>query len=303
MRFSRVRGSRSRTMAAMLAACGLATALSVQAGAYGDEGDSGTAAGLPLLPPLPEIGAAAGAMPNDLPADPAAITGAYGYVGPFVTEELSANVPVLENTVFASNIGTMRLTGLVRNETVEDIAGVRVGATLQTTLGEVTVAGVPVLIEPVRSGEPVPFSLDTGVAAADVYSYEFTVTYGSPTGETRMLDLQQHFSVPFGDRERGVEYPFMDPPSPPYPYLMFGSVQNASDRNLDAVRVVVAFLDDEHRVIQVQDQEVSVQANTPDPAAQPLPPGVSQDFIFTNDDATTATQLHAAQVAIWGAEV
>ncbi len=264
------------------------------------------------LGPEPDALVDCGAPPSpgepQPPEDPDAWKGLMGFIGPYYNLELRAQaVVVLEQSVTTTTQGSWGAWGLVRNETPHPVGKVHVTASLLradgTLLGEAT-GQVPV--DPLRPGEPGPFSLTSTVAAAEVAGVEWSVGAGTPSSlAPRDLEILLFWDLPYGDRERD---PLLDPETPPYPYVQFGRMHNLGTVPLPDPGVVGAWVNGEDRIVMVVSPVVGWQRidlpGSPIVPVDVLEPGAPVDFYFFVSDPEMGPRLSDPQtdlnLMLWG---
>jgi len=316
-------GGRART-ATSVAGLGLAAILLSVVAGCGIQADhtAGAAGGdaeasLPTLPPVEErlpgaydddgclilsegrdCGAPADAVDDALAGDESART-LRGFQGPLFVTDLGADVvAVLEDTVNATTSGPWRASGLLRNETTSPVIAPVVTATLRGADGaSLGVVDGTVPVAPVRPGEPAPFTIESGVDAANVASVEWRVTDagGEPPPGTRDLELTTYFAEPAGPREPLGLYFYDESGLGPHPYVLYGSVTDLADIDATQPAVVAAWLDDDGRVRSIVE---GAAVDSDGDAIESLAPGRLADFLITVADG--AEGLDAAPLLLWG---
>lgn len=169
-----------------------------------------------------------------------------GFRGPFyATSTSGVGVVVLESTVMSTTTGTWRAWGLLRNDTSEDAAGIRVAATLLGEGGAVLDrAYAEVAVEPLRPGEPAPFSLISHERAGEVLGVQWAVevTTGMST-RSRDLIIDEMWEMP---NLAGNDVSHQQD-SDPQTYTLACGYFNLGPPVCEA-ELVVAWLDDQQRV-------------------------------------------------------
>ncbi|MDQ3877764.1 MAG: hypothetical protein M3290_05370, partial [Actinomycetota bacterium] len=84
-------------------------------------------------------------------------------------------------------------------------------------------------VDPLRSGEPGPFSLTSSIATTNVARVQWsTEPLPAGPGVHRDFRILQDWSLPYGDR-KPFDLVYSDPDSgPPYPFVFAGDVDNLS---------------------------------------------------------------------------
>ena len=295
--------------AVMALAVGLLTAC-------GDVDSNGAAAGRaaarpaaepptsPRAPALPEPPEPAGeaAAPTLMPGEPDTADGGVflGYVGErYAPPREGGDVVVLTDALRqATGTGRWRVNGLVRNEGLRDVTAVTVTARLRGSSADVlATVSAQSPIRPLRPGEPAPFQLHAAVPASAVKSVEWSVRatpVAANTARGRRIALTPAWEQPYGQRPRHDGYPLTDPPQPPYPYALFGSLQNRAKVALGDVQVWAAYLDEERRVVHVARVPLTGPGR-----AQRLQSGGTVDFRYTTDDPALASRLAGTSRILW----
>lgn len=191
---------------------------------------------------------------------------------------------MLDATVRTTSSGPWNAYGLVRNETLTEIGDVRVTAILYNAQGEeLGSASGSTSLGLLRPGEPAPFSLHADVAADGVSQVEWVVSWKDPDRSvSRDLLLQYYWQRPYADVES--------------PYEFAAGFRNLSGRELREAWLVVAWLNDNGRVVWIDEASLS-------PAMASAPPGsggVNFDSIVIKD-AKLAEQIYGLDYLMWGA--
>lgn len=255
--------------------------------------------GVPTCEPTPP--------PKDAVAPPFDnVSGVYGNSNTYkwVSAVTSEGVIVLPETVTTATDGSWRAWGLVRNETTKTVGSVAVHARLLDVSGIVLdEASGRVVVDPLRPGEPAPFAIDTNLPAGAVADVEWTVTSGSPTGATRKLRVQSGKMFGYGDftyrgiRPLELNY-YRDPPTPPYPEVGFGRVDNESGVAIRSPRVVIAWTDRiSDRVLWVT--TVPVRDTLSGAALDVLGPGAREVFVYVISDPGLVHRLRDTSWEAW----
>lgn len=164
-----------------------------------------------------------------------------GFTGPRWADGGTGPV-VLPATVERSRAGAFVATGLVRHWGEQVVAGVEVTARLLDAEGVVldeVRASSPV--HDVRPGEPVPFRVESTVAAEQVARIAWSASAGATGDPTaRALGWSAYWERPTGGEPVDV-YLWTDPAGD-RPHLLFGSVANLGERALADPEVLVAWV-------------------------------------------------------------
>lgn len=117
----------------------------------------------------------------------------------------------------------------------------------------------------------------------------------------RALSTSVDWEEPYGDRARRTGFPFTDPTASPYPYVLFGRVENLGDTAVSP-RAVGAWLDASNRVLAIADLPRVTISETDDSAVAdtcPADPDDSSMLLYTNDDPRVADTLDDAEFVVW----
>lgn len=226
-----------------------------------------------------------------------------GFVGPhFVSEVSSGAVVLLDDTVTTSTAGPWTSLGLVRNETPGPVTDLVVEATLVGADGaELERVSHPVAVDPLRPGEPAPFRLESTTDVASVVDVRWSTTSEPALDpvDMRVFELVTWWDRGSDDPEPVDLYLYRDEPNAPLPYLLFGALTNFSGVEAPSPVVVGAWLDEQGRVVAVEETEAIT-----DPVAAtggvPLAAGASADFLFVLGPERSPA-VDAGQVMLWGA--
>lgn len=250
-----------------------------------------------------ESGKPAGPAPKLPPHDPDSFRAIDGYRGPFYRKEiLGGDVKVLTQTLYRWPIKNWKVTGLLRNETNKNIKINSMTAFLFDTHGNTlgsTTAWIP--ITQIRQGEPAPFVIEAGIQRDIVHKVDWRIDYTPSSPLNRSFQINLYWQLPFGYRQRRIGYPLDDPPNPPYPYVVFGSLRNVSNKKVNNVRLLGAWQDNQGRIIYVDwftFLPVSKLGNIQDIIS--LLPGDAEDYVYQNSDPLIADKLSTAILILWG---
>jgi hypothetical protein len=138
-----------------------------------------------------------------------------------------------------------------------------------------------------------------GSASEAVVDVRWSITFepapGAPDG--RVVELVTWWDRAGDDPEPVDLYLYRDDPSTPLPYLLFGAITNHGGGDLTSPAVVAAWIDDQGRVVAVEETEaVTDPANVA--GGRPLAPGGSADFLFVLD-GTRPPAVDDARVMLW----
>ncbi len=231
------------------------------------------------------------------PNDPGPVAGYQGPVGDAAggyVRVLKAGRPiVLVNSLTTSQTGPWRAVGLVRNEGGGTIGRATVRAVLHGAHGAPleTVTG-PTLLDSIREGEPAPFILEAASDASLVEHVDWSVEAGDldPAPLVRVFAVGIDWSVPYGNRDRvDLDLPGwpVDPPAPPYPFLMTGTVTSYARTPVRDAHVVVAFADPTSRIL-------FAGAATMLPVAEPIGWQGSQGYVLRVEDPKVGPLLQSS---------
>jgi hypothetical protein len=166
-----------------------------------------------------------------------------GFQGPFYTDSPTGEgLGVLNATIRLELDSNFIATGLIRNESHEAVGSVMVEATLLDAEGvELAKTSTSVAIDPIRPGEPAPFSVQAQVLATDVADVIWTVSSGIPSPASREARIDVAWEAPFGDREP-TQYD--DEAKEPMPYLLVGQVVNLGATSISGPQIIYALVDE-----------------------------------------------------------
>lgn len=296
-----MRRTRARSALALAGLGLVAAAIAAHPGVRGTQRVGADGRDLPLLPEAAEGGKPAGAYPGQPAPSPDEHKALYGYTGPYFDDSRrTGRVEVLTETVNVPPAATWRASGLVRNQTDAVVGSVAVTAELRSATGDVLAETTATsAVSPLRPGEPAPFAIVTDVPALLVnevrYSASAEAAPGGGSIAARSTETTVYWEVPFGARERRTHYPHVDTGVPPFPYVVFGSVRNASGRGL-VPQVVAAWFDEAGRVLHTA---VLPRIETDSGPGQAVAEGGSSDFAYSNADPEVAPLLLDARLAVW----
>lgn len=180
-----------------------------------------------------------------------------GFAGPnFAPLINGTSVAVLPESVTVTNRGAWRGWGLVRNESTRSVGNVVVTATLLGSDGSLLEqASAQVPISPLRPGEPGPFTITATVAADQVSKVLWSVQAPEPAHlASRDIQIQRYWEEPYGIDTGGR----MDPP---YPYVLAAGIRNLGVP-INGATLVVAWLDDQGRVVWVEKTPLASEFNS-----------------------------------------
>ena len=227
-----------------------------------------------------------------------------GYSGSHYAGSLSTgNVAVDDGSVMATTSGTWRARGLVRNQTAS-ATGAVVTANLYDGAGQALgAAKAAAALDMIRPGEPAPFEVSSSVPATNVADVRWSVTQvAARPGVSRNLLITRSWDLPFGDRA-AADNLYKDPVGgAPYPYVLAGAVENLSNAALPRAGVVVAWVDDQGRVLYIaraQSGELPFRASEAAGFPSTIASRTRQPFFVTVSDPTVAPLLSTASPMIW----
>jgi hypothetical protein len=232
------------------------------------------------------------------PNDPGGVWGYQGTPGLSVRILKAGAVILLDGSVSVTSSGPWRALGLVRNETTKMAGAVTIRATLYGVDGAmIETVSAPSLVDPIRPGEPAPFVLQAKADASLVAAVDWAIDTGHTAAAPvpRQIIIALYWWRPYGDRER-IDWPgvSIDPPAPPYPYFLVGSMRSYAPKPLRAMTAVIAYADEAGRIIW---------AGTATPIDPPGGrPGDLKfvDFYVEVDDPAIAPKLMVASPLWWG---
>lgn len=264
---------------------------------------------LPFLPPALDasVDEASGVLTGPAEGDPAVSPDDFkallGYSGPLYNPEAqSGSVKVLSGTLRRGAGSSWRMLGLVRNETQATVRDVTVTATLRSIAGDVL--GTVSALSPVkgaRPGEPVPFSLSSEVSSSAVADVQYSAAGTPGTVPVRDLSTSVLRREPFGDRARLDSFPFTDPVSGPYPYVLFGQIENLGTVPVTPT-AVGAWLDSDNHVLATAELSritIAEAADEPVTETGSLGPGEQGLFLYSSSDPDVAPSLADAEFVVW----
>jgi hypothetical protein len=226
-----------------------------------------------------------------------------GFSGAQWATVLTGDVAVVGSSVVVAPIGgNWAATGLVRNASAATVGDVTVTATLIDAAGETLAApSAEVAVDPLRPGEPAPFSVGGDVVAGDVAQVAWSVD-AAPTDGTgsRALSMATFWQRGYGDPRPVDHYLYRDEASE-HPFVMVGSVTNTGLSPILDPALVVAWVDADGRVLAVAEGVVVVPDSSIDlDAAPPLLDTESLDELgegstttSTVPPSTTSTPIEA----------
>jgi hypothetical protein len=180
----------------------------------------------------------------------------YGYIGPWYSQlQWERGAYVIDPSLLEASEGAWSAEMLVRNDSLRTFAGLGVTATLLGQSGEVLdkVSGTsPVL--GIRAGEPAPVKLSSDVDASRVAEVAYEATAQPSPPSTRQFEASLIRSFPPGKREpiqlQGLQEPRgLDS----YPYTLLYQVKNESGEDASDFHLVIAWMDDEDRIVFISD--------------------------------------------------
>lgn len=237
------------------------------AGEGADAGSEIVDPGVPCLPP--ECGTTVPAEAGD------------GYIGPQPGPNTSATAAVDGGSVVTAETGAWWAQGLVVNGT-ESLGGTPVvRATLTASSGQVVgVAETPLVVVPLRPGEPAPFRVDApGVDVSAVASVAWEVAGATPVADAssgRTMNLAVAWSRPPGGD--AIDVPgYRDAGGAGSPLLTYVTVRNSGSAAVTSPIVVAAWVDGRGRVFGLATAEV-LAPGTATPLAS-LAPGAEADAV------------------------
>lgn len=237
--------------------------------------DAEVASGAP--PSLPEL---PGSAPTGSFGDEQAWRSLASYNGPLWDDVPDAGaVTVLPETITIMDLdGSWAAAGLVRNETMQTVAG-ELHAVLHGVGGEeLGHVATELLVTAVRPGEPAPFFVRTDVPAGAVRDVTWEVREAQARNERGVIELMQWWQRP-ADQARPIDtYLHRESADGPFPYALFGGVTNLGDA-VGPVDIVAAWLDDDGRV-----QWVASVALT-EPTASQVAPSLEPRSVQVRDAA------------------
>jgi len=237
---------------------------------------------IPLIAALTLVAAACGGVQSDAEKgiqpgpEPGAASSPQpllGFKGPdgYYLEKVTTDegVIVLENSITTTEEGNWRAWGLIQNATPQDVGEIVVTATLYDETGAVLDnPSSEIGINPLRSGEPAPFALQSEVEAAKVARVEWSTQTGAvnPRG-SRAIDVLIYYQVPYGVSE----WKGSDRGQPPYPHVVAAGLDNQG-APLESANLAMAWVDD-GRVVWVETTTLDA-----DGLKLPIPTGGAANF-------------------------
>lgn len=236
-----------------------------------------------------------------------------GFRGPYYTADLEAGeVVVLKETLTTVREGSWQAWGLVRNETSTPVGEVNVTASLIGAGGAVLdrpSAEVPV--DPLRPGEPGPFVITSTVDAARVTSLEWLIVTDPPNPQVppgaREVELLTTWTLPIGAHSAQRSGWFLENMQKAgllrdidTSYILKGTIDNWGEVALPEPKVVAAWLDDEGRVVWVEETAPLGGPDGPASRLQVLEPGGSGDFGLGVSDPEVGPRLDELRYMLWG---
>jgi hypothetical protein len=235
-----------------------------------------------------------------------------GFRGPYYTTDLEAGeVVVLKETLTTAREGTWQAWGLVRNETPMPVGEVNVTASLIGAGGAVLDRpSTEVPVDPLRPGEPGPFIITSTVEAARVTSLEWLIVTDPPNPQVppgvREVELLTMWTLPFGAHSAQRSGWFLDLQKAGLlrdidtSYILTGSIENWGEVALPEPKVVAAWLNDEGRVVWMEETAPLGGPDGPDSRLQSLEPGVIGHFVLGVSDPEIGPRLDELRYMLWG---
>ncbi len=180
-----------------------------------------------------------------------------GFVGSRWLDTPVAGGPLLlDDSVTTATAGAWWGIGLVRNEGADTVPGVTVAATLVDDAGEVIeVVEVPAAVSAVRSGEPVPFRVDSAVDATQVAEVRWSVATNETYSATgRDVAIHTYWTRGFADPRPVDNYLWRDDGGA-HSHLVMGSAEAITTTG-QSPRVVGAWIAPDGRVLHVAEAVV-----------------------------------------------
>lgn len=225
---------------------------------------------------------------------------ALGFRGSYYTTAVDGGSPrVIASGTARTRTGTL-LMGIVRNESYTAISSVEITITVATPKGDKAVVGTTML-PVVRPGEPAPFAVETSEevdALRDVAVTRFTAGGLLP----RRFIISENWAISYGDRLPASFDPiYADVGSPPYPFVLYGSVTSIEPNAVQNVHALIAWHSSD-AVVWISDvmvhrpgQEVSDMApGSVGPALESV-----ADFLAAVEDPVAGPLLGDADYTIW----
>lgn len=158
-------------------------------------------------------------------------------------------------------------------------------------------------VKDVRPGEPAPFSIGASVSAQSVSRVEWSARASLGTASSpgsRDTQIQEDFQLYKGRRKRIGTIPdldYHDPPAPPFPALIVGTLYNLGTTEISGPRLVVAWFDSETRVVRVQEGSFLTPHRGSD--AKVLLANGSMSFAVPRDDKDPIRPEEPVGFALW----
>jgi hypothetical protein len=198
----------------------------------------------------------------------------YGYLGPnFDASATSGGISVLTVTTRMDG-GSAVVTGVVRNETGVTLDAIDMHVDLVDSTGAVRATGRGAsVLGSVRHGEPAPFeiAITVPVGSPDLVA-QVTASPGSGARTERRMAITVGWEAMPGDERYVVPGEGLGdrPPGPPYPYTLDVTMTNEGDTHLEAVELIVGFLDREGHLRWLEHRTVVPPAGEVSPGAAAL---------------------------------
>lgn len=227
-----------------------------------------------------------GPFPGEQPPDPDGFKVLYGYTGPFYnTSNLNGQVVVLSQTLYTWPTPTWEMTGILRNQTRCPIALNTLSAQLLGSNGEVIGTATATLpVANLRPGEPGPFTIQAPIAAEAVKSVEWHADFSPTQAPLRQFTFKIWNSSEAPDGSS---------------YTLDASIENDASSTANGTSVVLAWLDENGRVLYVGSAKMNPY--TQPVGASDVPGQMTAGFLYSTTDPTIASVLGSAwDTALWG---
>jgi hypothetical protein len=227
-----------------------------------------------------------GPLPGEAPPNPDDFRVLYGYRGPdYNTAALDGKVVVLPSSLYTWPTSTWKVTGLFRNQTRCPIHINSVSARLLGSQGELLeTATATLLVDNIRPGEPAPLVIEAPLSPGAVKTVEWAVD-SSPTP----TPIRQ-FEFAIWSAEKAPDGAS---------YTLDGMITSDASTTARGTSVVVAWLDENNRVLYVDSTKMNPYVNPAD--SVDLPGHAKAGFLYSTKDLLVAPVLGgAADLALWG---
>ncbi len=179
-----------------------------------------------------------------------------GFIGSqYLSNFINRDISIVEKSINFLKTDNWEVLGLVRNETSENLDGVKISAELFDNNGKLLErVSTETLVNNIRPGEPSPFNIKSSINREMVYDVKWEFVKLEINDEyNRDFNILINYEIPFGVSQ----YMGIKRNDYPYPYIL-GTSFDLLSGEISSGDIIVAWNDSEGKIIWIEESSLSI---------------------------------------------